>query len=183
MLTFILAIEPKVATASAAWSLKGIRMGVDWIPFRVKAARSREELCEHVSREAIQFRANGSSIPLVQRSLTATGSWTKRPEVVACRNEILAEPLLILPPPPHWPEGDGESDLSLVERAFTKVESSVREWNRAVPRGNVRLGLPNRPLEFDQCIAARLKNEWYSSFLEWVEPWRRGGNGLYRDCE
>jgi len=122
-------------------------------------------------------------IPVVQHSLTATGSWAKRPEVVACRDEVLAEPILTLPPPPRWPAGDAASDLSLAERAFAKVESSVVAWNNAVQRGNVRLRLPRRPLAFEQWIAARLTDEWYSSFLAWVEPWKYGGYGLYRDCE
>jgi hypothetical protein len=122
-------------------------------------------------------------IPLVQHSLTATGSWAKRPEVVACRDEVLAAPILILPPPPQWPAGGGEPDLSLAERAFAKVESSVSAWNNAVRRGNVRLRLPTRPPAFEEWIAARLNDGWYSSFLAWVKPWKCGGYGLYRDCE
>jgi hypothetical protein len=120
---------------------------------------------------------------LVQSSQTATGSWAKRPEVVACREEILAATILTLPSTPRWPDGEGETDLSLVEHAVAKVASLVDAWNRAVQRGNVKLRLPSRPLEFDRWIAAGLENEWYLSFLTWVEPWRQGGYGLYRDCE
>jgi hypothetical protein len=122
-------------------------------------------------------------IAVVQRSPTATGNWAERPEVVACRDEVLAAPILTLPVPPRWPSGGGESDLMATERAFAKVESSVSAWNRAVQRGNVRLRLPRRPLPFEQWIATRLDDGWYSSFLDWVEPWKRGGYGLYRDCE
>jgi hypothetical protein len=122
-------------------------------------------------------------IPVVQRSATVTGGWAKRPEVVACREEVLAAPLLTLPPAPQWPAGGGESDLIVVERAFATVESAVSAWNDAVRRGNFRLRLPRRPLPFEQWIAARLDDEWYSSFLTWVEPWKCGGYGLYRDCE
>jgi hypothetical protein len=122
-------------------------------------------------------------LTVVQRSLTATGSWAKRPEVVACRDEVLAAPILTLPPPPQWPAGGGESDLTAAESAFAKVASSVRAWNDAVERGNARLRLPRQPLPFEQWIAARLTDGWYSSFLAWVEPWKCGGYGLYRDCE
>jgi hypothetical protein len=37
-------------------------MGVDWIPCRVEADCSKEELCELVRREAMHFRASGSSM-------------------------------------------------------------------------------------------------------------------------
>lgn len=122
-------------------------------------------------------------IHAVQHSLAATGGWAKRPEVAACRDRVLAEPLLAFPPPPRWPEGDGESDLSLVERNFVRVESAVLAWNHAVQRGNVMLRIPRRPPAFEDRIAGRLNDGWYASFLAWVEPWKRGGYGLYRDCE
>jgi hypothetical protein len=122
-------------------------------------------------------------IGVVQHSLTTTGSWAGRPEVVACRDEVLAAPILTLPPPPQWPAGGGESDQTAAEHGFAKVESSVRAWNNAVQRGNYRLRLPRRPLPFEPWIAARLNDEWYSSFLAWVEPWKCGGYGLYRDGE
>src|SRR5438445_354173 len=114
-------------------------MGVDWIPCRVEADSPKEELCELVRREALHFR---------------TGGWAKRPEVVACRDEVLAAPILTLPAPPRWPVGGGEADLTAAERAFAKVESSVSAWNRAVQRGNVKLRLPRRPLPFEEWIAA-----------------------------
>ena len=122
-------------------------------------------------------------ISVVQHSLTATGSWAKRPEVAACRDAVLAVPILTLPPPPRWPAGGGESDVTAVDRGFAKVELSMIAWNSAVQRGNLRLRLPRRPLPFEQWVAARLEDEWFSAFLTWAEPWKCGGYGLYRDCE
>jgi hypothetical protein len=122
-------------------------------------------------------------LSVVPHSLTVAGSWANRPEVVACRDAILAAPLLTLPLPPQWPTGGGDTDLTAVERGFAKVESSVSAWNNAARRGNVRLRLPRRPLPFEEWIAARLNDGWFSSFLTWAEPWKCGGYGLYRDCE
>jgi hypothetical protein len=122
-------------------------------------------------------------IPVVEHSRTATSSWATRPETVACREEILAEPLLTHPMPPQWPAGEEDADLTVVERAYAKVESAVRAWYNATRRGNAKLHLPRRPLSFEEWVAARLNSEYYSSFLAWVEPWRAGGYGLYRDCE
>ncbi|MGL6097391.1 MAG: hypothetical protein ACRC7O_16520, partial [Fimbriiglobus sp.] len=76
-----------------------------------------------------------------------------------------------------------ESDLSLVERGFASVESAVVAWNHAVQRGNFKLRRPRRPPAFEDWIAARLNDGWFASFLAWVEPWKRGEYGLYRDCE
>jgi hypothetical protein len=120
---------------------------------------------------------------LAQHSKAATSSWATRPAVVACREEVLAAPVLTLPAPPEWPSGTGESDPSTVERAFARIEWLVSAWNDAVPRRNLRLSLPKRPLPLEQWIAARLNDEWYSSFVNWLEPWKSGGYGLYRDCE
>lgn len=122
-------------------------------------------------------------ISVMQQSRATTGSWATRPEVVACRDQLLGEPLLTLPPPPRWPAGDYQSDLSLVEQGFARVESAVVAWNHVVQRGNARLRLPRRPPAFEDWITLRINDPWYASFLAWVEPWERGGYGLYRDCE
>lgn len=122
-------------------------------------------------------------VAVASHSLTAAGRWATLPEVSASRREILAAPILTLPAPPRWPSGGGALDPAGAELAFAKVESAVIAWNRAVERGNYRLGVPRRPLPFDQWVADRLDDGWFPSFIAWVEPWRRGGYGLYRDCE
>lgn len=104
-------------------------------------------------------------LTLVQHSLTATGGWAQTPEVVACRSAILAEPILTLPPPPRWPDGDGPADLSAVDRAFATIDSAVRAWNDVVRRGNYRSRPPERPPGFEQWVAGRLADEWYPAFL------------------
>jgi hypothetical protein len=102
---------------------------------------------------------------------------------VACRDQLLAGEIVALPPPPPWPGADAESDLSVVQRVFERVESAIRGWNRAVQRGNKGVRPPTPPPGFDEWVANRLRDGWYCSFLEWVEPWKQGGYGLYRDCE
>jgi hypothetical protein len=125
--------------------------------------------------------ANLTSV--VRSSLTATASWARRTEVGVCRDELLAGDILALPHPPTWPGGGAEPDLLVVQRAFERVESAISTWNRAVQRGNKCVRPPKRPPGFDEWVANRLGDGWYSSFLVWVEPWKRGGYGLYRDCE
>jgi hypothetical protein len=120
---------------------------------------------------------------VARSSLTATGSWARRPEVGACRDELLAGEILALPQPPCWPDGGAEPDVRVVQRAFERVESAISAWNRVVQRGNKCVRPPKRPPGFDEWVANRLRDGWYLSFLVWLEPWRRGGYGLYRDCE
>src|SRR5262249_7573320 len=42
-----------------------LMMGVDWIPCRVEAGYTREEMCELVRNEARHFRTNGSSMATI----------------------------------------------------------------------------------------------------------------------
>src|SRR5262245_61791549 len=109
---------------------------------------------------------------VVRSSLTATGSWARRPEVGACRDELLAGEIVALPRPPTWPGAGAEPDLLVVQRAFERVESAIRGWNSAVQRGNKCVRPPKRPPGFDEWVANRLRDGWYPSFLVWVEPWK-----------
>lgn len=142
-----------------------------------------EQLYIHASVHELVTVDFANLLNVAQRSLTATSGWARTPEVMACRKRVLAESMPTLPSPPNWQAGDRALEPSLVVQTFAKVESEVLAWNTAVRRGNARLQLPKQPLPFEDWIAALLKDERYDSFLAWVEPWQRGGYGLYRDCE
>jgi hypothetical protein len=118
----------------------------------------------------------------VNATLGKTAAWAKRPEMMNCRDEILKRNLLDVPPWPRWPDGGGVSDVSLVLQAYQRVDAIICRWNEAVQRGNMRSTRPKKPLGFEDWVASRLNDQWFPRFLEWVEPWRRGEYGLFRDC-
>jgi hypothetical protein len=168
------------------WELSG--QLADWQSYREEVQQGKhrpflQQLYIYTCLHELATVDLANFISVVHRSLTATGSWSKRPELAACRDEILASDILTLPPPPQWPAGGGESDPTTVERGIAKVESLVSAWNHAVQRGNFKLRLPRRPLPFEEWVVSRLNDGWYSSFLAWLEPWKCNGFGLYRDCE
>lgn len=63
------------------------------------------------------------------------------------------------------------------------IKSAVNGWNQVVQRGNYRRRPPQPPRAFDQWIAVRLQDDWFDRFLVWVDSWKQGGYGLYRDGE
>lgn len=120
---------------------------------------------------------------MMKRSEEATGSWSTQRNVQICRNEIAAEASISNPDAPTWLIESEDMDPMIAQVEFLKISRLVARWNETVTRGNYRLPSPRRIMEFEQWIAMRLKNDWFNCFLTWVEPWRKGSYGLYRDCE
>jgi hypothetical protein len=63
------------------------------------------------------------------------------------------------------------------------VAELAKTWNATVQRGNRRVDLPPSFPDLEDWITKRLSDDWYTRFLGWLDPWLRGGYGLYRDNE
>lgn len=120
---------------------------------------------------------------MIKRSEESTGSWSTHSDLLICRNEIAAEAVLACPDAPTWLIESEDLDPMVAQVEFSKVSRLVARWNATVKRGNYKLPSPKSILDFEQWLAMRLKNDWFGSFLTWLEPWRKGRYGLYRDCE
>jgi hypothetical protein len=129
---------------------------------------------------------------LAKIALKCKDSWATRPELGNVRDKILAEPCPTVPPPPLWPDRAGLplARSALDDERFQALRSShhrltelAQEWNSVVRRGNRRCQLPKPLLSLEEWIAKWQPSEGFSSFLVWLQPWLKGGYGLYRDCE
>lgn len=161
-----------------------------WLGYRHEVSRGEhrpylQQLYIHIHLRELVTEYWAKLISIVEHSLETTGNWATRSEVEACRAEILSEPIMTYTHPPRWPDWkEGEPlELALVEQVFDKVESKAKAWNTVVKRGNYRVQHLKRPPALEEWIASRLSDERFASFVTWLEPWKAGGYGLYRDCE
>jgi hypothetical protein len=177
------------------WELPG--QVETWQAYRAQVARgghraSLLRLLLYLRSNALADYFRGSLIGAAERSLAATSSWARQPEFGAIRDRILTTPCPEVLAPPVWqeladqplwhaPAADGQ--FQELRNRYEQVAELAKTWNATVQRGNRRVELPLPFPDLEEWIARRFADDRYARFLTWLEPWVRGGYGLYRDCE
>jgi hypothetical protein len=188
------------------WRLNAYRTILPWeLPRQVEAWQAyREQVARGSHRAyllrlllylrscALAFYFQESLVYAADRSLAATSSWAKQPEFCAVRNRVLNSPCPEILPPPVWRDladqplrrpPDQDEQFQELSYAYDRVAELAKTWNATVQRGNRRVDLPPSFPDLEDWITKRLSDDWYTRFLGWLDPWLRGGYGLYRDNE
>jgi hypothetical protein len=177
------------------WELPG--QVETWQAHRVQVAQGGHrayllQLQMYLRSNAFSDYFRDTLIGAAERARAATSNWGRQPDFCALRDRILASPCPEVLPPPVWEElrfhslthlPAKDEQLQQLRGTQDHLAELAKTWNAVVQRGNRHVELPPPVPDLEEWIACCLADGWYARFLAWLEPWVRGGYGLYRDNE